>query len=205
MEMENRISLQAGDALAVIDIQLDFLPGGSLAVSHGDEVIPVLNCYIDLFQAKSLPVFATRDWHPENHCSFVSRGGPWPPHCVQGSPGARFSPDLRIPADAFIISKATNPDREEYSDFGGTGFHEHLRTLGVKRLFVGGLATDYCVLHTVRDALSLGYEAFLLVDAVRAVDVKPGDGERAVEEMARLGAAPVSLEQVERAGAAAAC
>jgi nicotinamidase/pyrazinamidase len=184
------------DALIIVDVQRDFLPGGSLAVSGGDRVVPVLNRYSALFHEKGLPIFATRDWHPPNHCSFTARGGPWPPHCVQGASGADFAPGLALPAETVVISTAADPDREEYSGFASVDLRESLERMGVRRLFIGGIATDYCVLHTVRDALGLGYEVFLLEDAIRAVDAKPGDGERAEREMVELGAAPVTFEQI---------
>lgn len=177
-----------GDALVLVDVQNDFLPGGSLAVPDGDAVIPVLNRWIRRFLDAGLPIFATRDWHPANHCSFVDQGGPWPPHCVMGTPGAEFSRELDLPPDVPVISKAMRPDKEAYSDFEDTDFAVQLRGLGVKRLFVGGIATDYCVRATVLGALEQGFEAVLLVDGVRPVDVAPGDGERAVAEMAAAGA-----------------
>lgn len=177
-----------GDALVLVDVQNDFLPGGSLAVPDGDAVIPVLNRWIRRFLDAGLPIFATRDWHPANHCSFVDQGGPWPPHCVMGTPGAEFSRELDLPPDVPVISKAMRPDKEAYSDFEDTDFAVQLRGLGVKRLFVGGIATDYCVRATVLGALEQGFEAVLLVDGVRPVDVAPGDGERAVAEMVAAGA-----------------
>jgi len=177
-----------GDALVLVDVQNDFLPGGSLAVPEGDAVIPVLNRWIRRFLDAGLPIFATRDWHPANHCSFLDQGGPWPPHCVMGTPGAEFSRELDLPPDVPVISKAMRPDKEAYSDFEDTDFAVQLRGLGVKRLFVGGIATDYCVRATVLGALEQGFEAVLLVDGVRPVDVAPGDGERAVAEMAAAGA-----------------
>jgi len=184
---------QPGDALLIVDVQNDFLPGGSLAVLHGDKVVPALNRYIGTFEAQGLPVYATRDWHPERHCSFRAQGGPWPPHCIAHTRGAEFAPALRLPPAATVISKATSADRDAYSGFEGTDLDQRLRATGVRRLFVGGLATDYCVLNTVRDALQLGYEVLLLTDAIRAVDVQPGDGQRAEDEMTRLGAQPFTL------------
>jgi nicotinamidase/pyrazinamidase len=185
-----------GDALIVVDVQNDFLPGGRLAVREGDAVIPVLNRYLELFASRGLPVFATRDWHPANHCSFREQGGPWPAHCVAGSSGAAFAAPLKLPASAVVISKATTPDAEVYSGFEGTDLEARLRGLGVRRLFIGGLATDYCVLQTVRDALQRRFEVRLLVDAIRAVNVKPGDGAQAEAEMARRGAVPVRFQEV---------
>ena len=180
-----------GDALVVVDVQNDFLPGGSLAVPRGDQVIAPLNRWIARFAAAGLPVYATRDWHPVDHCSFAAQGGPWPPHCVAGTPGAAFADALGLPSDATVIGKATRQDADAYSGFAGTDLHERLRHAGVKRLFVGGLATDYCVLNTVRDALGLGYGVVLLTAAVRAVDVRPGDGDRALAEMIAAGAVAV--------------
>lgn len=193
------LSLQAGDALLIVDVQSDFLAGGSLAVPRGDEVIPVLNGYLAAFQQAGLPVLATRDWHPSGHCSFRPQGGPWPPHCVAGSAGAGFAPGLKLPVDSIVISKATDRQRDAYSGFDGTELDRRLRQAGVGRLFIGGLATDYCVLSTVRDALKLGYQAVLLQDAVRAVDVQPGDGQRAMAEMKKQGALVLSLKQVRAA------
>lgn len=192
------IELQRGDALISVDVQNDFLAGGSLAVPRGNEVIPVMNRYIRAFEEKGLPVFATRDWHPANHCSFKAQGGPWPPHCVQGTKGAEFAPDLNLPEDAVVISSATRPDREAYSGFEGTDMHERLQKIGVKRLFIGGIATDYCVLNTVKDALSLGYEVYLLEDAIQAVNLHPDDGEKAKEEMFGLGAKTMNVEDLGR-------
>lgn len=188
------IQLTASDALIVVDVQNDFLPGGSLAVPHGDEIIPVLNRYIGAFHARRLPIFATRDWHPADHCSFREQGGPWPPHCIAGTPGAEFAAALALPADAHIISKAVMPSRDAYSGFEGPNLHELLQAASIRRVFVGGLATDYCVLNTVKDALHHRYTTFLLEDAVRAVDVQSGDGLRALEEMTRLGATAIRFE-----------
>jgi nicotinamidase/pyrazinamidase len=188
--------LQPGDALIIVDVQNDFLPGGSLAVPRGDDVVPVLNQYAAAFAARGLPMYATRDWHPADHCSFRAQGGIWPPHCVAGTPGSAFGPDLKLLPSTVVISKAASPDKDAYSGFEGTDLHDRLRAQGVRRVFVGGLATDYCVLNTVRDALLHGYQTFLLTDAIRAVDVRPGDGQQAEEEMRRLGAVPVTLQEL---------
>lgn len=177
-----------GDALIVVDVQNDFLPGGSLAVPGGDLVVPVLNAVIAEFARLSLPIYATRDWHPADHCSFKAQGGPWPPHCVAGTLGAEFAPGLTLPPSAHIISKATTAEKDAYSGFAGTELDRLLREAGVKRLLVGGLATDYCVLSTVRDGRRGGYDLVLLLDAIRAVDVHPGDGDKAIAEMRQLGA-----------------
>lgn len=192
-----RWQAQAGDVLLVTDIQNDFLPGGSLEVAGGDEVVPVLNRYIEKFVARGLPVYATRDWHPERHCSFHAQGGPWPVHCVAGTRGSEFAANLVLPPDTTVISKATAPDREAYSSFEGTNLDSRLRATGVRRIFIGGLTTDYCVLNTVRDARRHGYDVFVLTDAIRAVDVRPGDGQRAEEMMTRLGAHRVALNGLD--------
>lgn len=193
---ESAIHLQTGDALLVTDIQNDFLPGGSLAVAHGDEVVQILNACIVDFTRQGLMVVATRDWHPIDHCSFHAQGGPWPRHCVAGTDGARFPASLVLPDSVVIVSKATLRDKEAYSSFEGTELDQLLRKAGVRRFFIGGLTTDYCVLNTVRDGLRLGYAAVVLTDTIRAVDVTPGDGERALAEMARLGAVCIERQQI---------
>jgi nicotinamidase/pyrazinamidase len=191
-----KIEPSMGDALVVVDVQYDFLPGGALAVPSSNEILPVLNSYIQIFEKRGLPIYMTRDWHPVNHCSFKEYGGPWPAHCVAGTRGAAFSEELKFASPATIISKATTPERECYSDFGTTNFEANLSAAGVSRLFVGGLATDYCVLSTVKDALALGFTTFLLRDAIRAVNVQPDDGLKAEQEMIRLGASPIELQDL---------
>lgn len=188
--------LARGDALIVVDVQNDFLPGGALAVPNGDQVVPVLNDYIRTFERQHLPVFATRDWHPANHCSFRPQGGPWPPHCIAGSHGAEFAANLALPSDATVISKATRSDQEAYSGFEGSDLAEQLRERSITRVYVGGLATDYCVLKTVTDACRLGFTVFVLEDAIRAVEVNPGDGARACATMAELGATFIRRPQL---------
>jgi nicotinamidase/pyrazinamidase len=192
------VDLDRHDAVLIVDVQVDFLPGGKLAVQQGDEVVPALNRYVALARRKEVPVFASRDWHPPDHCSFLAQGGPWPEHCVAGSPGAAFAPGLALPRDTVVISKATARDADAYSAFQGTDLAPRLRERGVKRLLVGGLATDYCVLNTVLDARKAGFEVLLLVDAMRAVNVKPGDGERAGREMLAAGAVATRLEECPR-------
>lgn len=194
------VDLRADDALVVVDVQRDFLPGGALAVPDGDQVVPAINRYLKRFEREGRLVVLTRDWHPADHVSFRAQGGPWPPHCVAGTPGAGFAPGLDLPAMAQVVSKATRPDAEAYSGFEGTELAARLRQQGVKRLFVGGLATDYCVRATVLDALREGFEVWLLADAVRAVDVRPGDGERALRDMLQAGAGITCHEQIEEEG-----
>jgi len=187
-------TIEPGDALLIVDVQIDFLPGGALGVPDGDAVIPVLNRYIDLFTAAGLPIYATRDWHPDGHCSFGPQGGPWPPHCVQGTEGAAIAGGLHLPKDAPVISKADTVEKDAYSGFQGTDLAHRLRGAGIRRLFIGGLATDYCVLNTVQDALGEGFGVCLLTDAIRAVDAHSGDGQRAERAMTGAGAVPVDLE-----------
>ena len=179
---------QPGDALIVVDVQNDFLPGGALAVPGGGAVIGPLNGYIRQFSRLRLPVFATRDWHPREHCSFREHGGRWPVHCVAGTHGAKFPPELQLPPDAHVISKATQPESDAYSGFQGTELAQQLRDLGCTRLFVGGLATEYCVRATVLDARAAGLEVIVLADAIRAIDAEPGEGEHALAEMQASGA-----------------
>ncbi len=196
MSSGSPIRLQTGDALIAVDVQNDFLPSGSLAVPAGDAVVPAINRYLAAFAARALPVFATRDWHPPNHCSFKAQGGMWPPHCVTATRGAEFASGLALPPAAVIISKAATPEADAYSGFGGTDLAARLRASRVTRLFIGGLATDYCVLNTVRNALAEGFEVLLLADAIRAVEVNAGDGARAQQEMQQLGARTMRYEDL---------
>jgi nicotinamidase/pyrazinamidase len=177
------LTITPNDALLVIDVQNDFLPGGALAVAQGTRVIEPLNQIIPRFSH----VYATRDWHPRDHGSFRPNGGPWPPHCVQESLGAAFSPKLDIEhVDAFI-STGVAPDNEGYSGFDATDLERRLRDDGVTRVFVGGLATDYCVRATALDARRLGFRVVVLTDAIAAVKVHPDDERRALDDMRGAG------------------
>ena len=187
------IVLGQGDALLIVDLQVDFLPGGSLGVPHGDQVIAPVNRLINLYHERGLPVYASRDWHPASHCSFAAQGGPWPPHCVAGTEGALFSPSLQLPADAIVVSKADRAEVDAYSAFNGTGLGDAMRARGIRRLAVCGLATDYCVLNTVLDGLKEDIEVLIVAEAARAVDVAPGDGDRAMIRILAAGAVPVRL------------
>lgn len=190
------IALTSHDALLIIDIQNDFLPGGALGVSGSDHILPILQNYLQRFHSHGLPIVLTRDWHPPNHCSFKPQGGRWPVHCVAGSPGALPPSSFVTPPSAHVIYKAFNQDQDAYSGFEGTSLDQHLRALTVHRLFIGGLATDYCVLNSVKDARMLGYGVCLLMDGIKAVNLQPDDGRHAEEEMVRLGAAPVRWEML---------
>ncbi|HBY92509.1 MAG: bifunctional nicotinamidase/pyrazinamidase [Ardenticatenaceae bacterium] len=185
------------DALVIVDVQNDFCPGGALAVPEGDAVVPILNEYARRFHEAGALVVATRDWHPINHSSFQAQGGPWPVHCVQGTEGAAFHPDLRLPPGSLIASKADNPEVEAYSFFVGTDMPERLREHGIKRLFVGGLATDYCVRSTVLDSVAAGFDTYYLADASRGVEVQPGDTIRAEAEMEAAGATRITLNDIQ--------
>jgi len=192
----NPIALTPADALIIVDLQNDFLPGGSLGVPQGDEVVAPIQQLIDLYQSHGLPIYASRDWHPVGHCSFTEQGGIWPIHCIAGSHGAAFSKAIPLEQVAIIISKATTVEKDAYSAFNGTGLGDQMRARGIARVAVCGLATDYCVLNTARDALAEGFRALLVLDAIRAVDVQPGDGARAIAEMQAAGAQPVHVDQV---------
>jgi nicotinamidase/pyrazinamidase len=176
------------DALLLVDVQNDFCDGGALAVPGGSEVVPVLNRWIVQAERKKVPIFAARDWHPADHISFRGHGGVWPPHCVQETAGAAFHAGLVFELTPDIINKGTDSAGEAYSAFQGTDLATRLRRANVTRIFVGGLATDYCVKATVLDALEEGFRVHVLRSAVRAVDRDPGDGERALEEMEEAGA-----------------
>ncbi len=174
-------------ALIVVDVQNDFCPGGSLAVERGDEVVAPLNRLIEEFLGRGEPVYKSRDWHPPTTKHFSAYGGTWPVHCVQNTRGAEFHEDLLDDPRIHVVSKGTG-DEDSYSAFDSTTLAEDLRRRGVEEVWVGGLATDYCVKNTVLDALREGFRARALTDAMRAVNLRPGDGERAVEEMRAAGA-----------------
>lgn len=179
-------------ALLVVDVQNDFCPGGSLAVPDGDAIVPRVNRTIELFVRRGLPVLATRDWHPAVTKHFKEYGGAWPPHCVQGTKGARFHPDLRLPKDAVVLSKGMDPEQDSYSGFqalseGGRDLESVVHDLGIDELFLCGLATDYCVRATALDAIRRGIRVRVVDDAIKGVDVKPGDSAAALGEMRQAG------------------
>jgi nicotinamidase/pyrazinamidase len=180
--------LDSSDALLIVDVQNDFCPGGALPVAEGDQVVPVLNRWIEQARRAGAMIVATRDWHPPNHGSFAAQGGPWPVHCVQETPGAAFHPNLALPDDAGIISAGIAPEDEGYSAFQGTDLAERLEAAGVRRLWVGGLALDYCVRATVLGGLEAGFEVHLILDATRAVNLSPGDGDKSLKRMKSAGA-----------------
>jgi nicotinamidase/pyrazinamidase len=184
-------------ALILVDIQNDFCPGGALAVKEGDQIIEPVNKLISRFPL----VISTQDWHPANHISFTQQGGPWPPHCVQGSFGSELHADLDTGKIAHYFRKASSPDKDDYSEFAGKddqgrSLNEVVQIKGAKRLYVVGLATDYCVLETVMDGLKYGYEVYAVTDAMRAVNVAPDDGTKALRKMEAAGAHLVTSDQV---------
>jgi nicotinamidase/pyrazinamidase len=190
-------------ALIVVDVQIDFCPGGSLAVPGGDAIIPVINRYIEIFRSQGLPIFATRDWHPPVTRHFREFGGLWPPHSVQGSIGALFHPGLKLPGDVIVVSKGMEPGSDDYSSFQATldtglPLQEYLRNAEVTKLYICGLATDYCVRDTCLDALGAGLAVTVLQDAVKGVDLNAGDSVRALEEIARMGGKLADLAAIEK-------
>ncbi len=183
-------------ALIVVDIQRDFCPGGALPVADGDKIIPAVNELIRAFEKEGLPIFLTRDWHPKNHISFEAYGGVWPPHCIQNTPGARFHPLLAVPRDAKVIDKGTLRTDDTYSNFQGTDLAQRLHNLQVKRIYVVGLATDYCVMNTVIDGLAKGFETYVITDCVRGVNVKPTDSAAAMRTMVSRGAGRTTSDRL---------
>lgn len=188
--------LESADALLIVDVQRDFLPGGAMTISGSELILPRLNACMAKFVSRGLPVFASRDWHPQNHRSFVSQGGPWPPHCIQGSPGAQWADGLWLPENLVAVSKGQEADALGSSAFDATDLTQRLRRAGVHRLFMGGLATDTCILHTARDALAQGWEVVVLGDAVAPLDMRIGDGLRALQVIQREGGEVAEVAQV---------
>ena len=178
-------ALQPGDALLLVDVQIDFCPGGNLPVAEGDKVVPVLNRWLAAAREKGIPVYASRDWHPSGHMSFAARGGQWPEHCLQDSPGAAFHPDLALPDETVVISKGVRFDKDQYSAFDETGLAERLRQDGVSRVWVGGLALDVCVEATALGGREAGFAVRLIPEASKAITA---DGAaRAIAAMCEAG------------------
>ena len=189
-------------ALLVVDVQVDFCPGGKLPVPHGDAVVVPLNRYIDLCHRRGYPIIASRDWHPPRSKHFRDYGGTWPEHCVQGTQGASFHPLLRLAPETIVVSKGMDPERDGYTAFHGVDpqgrfLADVLRKEMVQEVLVGGLATDYCVKESVLDALDQGFAVRLLTDAIQGIEVLPGDNERAITEMINRGAIPSTFDELE--------
>jgi len=188
-------------ALLIVDVQNDFCPSGALAVPDGDRVVEPLGRAARIFADRGLPVLASRDWHPSRTSHFSGFGGIWPPHCIRGSRGAEFHPALSLPAETIVISKGCDPDGDDYSAFDGKSadgrtLQEILANEGIGHLYIGGLASDYCVRASALDALKAGFEVTVLSDAIAGVDVVPGDTEKALEEMERSGVRFCSVEEL---------
>jgi nicotinamidase/pyrazinamidase len=179
-------TLQLGDAMLIIDVQNDFCPSGALSVTDGDAVVPVLNVWLAAALQTGTPVYASRDWHPVGHLSFTERGGNWPAHCLQDTPGAAFHSDLVLPDDVVLIAKGTRFDKDQYSAFDDTGLAERLRVDGIDRLWVGGLAQDVCVEATVLEGCAAGFDMHVILDATRPIT--PAGGEAANLRMREAGA-----------------
>jgi nicotinamidase/pyrazinamidase len=179
-------------ALLIIDFQNDFCPGGALAVEEGDRIAEPIKRLAPEFDY----VFATRDWHPPDHASFKTEGGPWPVHCVQGTPGAELHPSMSDVDVEEVVSVGVGRDDEGYSGFEKSNLAELLRERNVDGVAVCGLATDYCVRASTIDACREGFDTTVVSDAIRAVEVEPGDGERAIEGMEAAGAKLASSEEV---------
>jgi len=190
-------------ALLVVDVQNDFLPGGALGVPGGDIIVPVVNKYVRFFLKKKYPVLFTRDWHPVRTMHFRDFGGLWPAHCIQGTRGAAFHPMLKVPKEAILLYKGMDPGQDSYSAFhsedaSGRSLSKILNVLGTQELYIAGLATDYCVKYSSLDALKKGLRVRVLVDAVKGVDLKPGDCERALAAVVKTGAKKIKFKELKR-------
>ncbi|MHB8120077.1 MAG: bifunctional nicotinamidase/pyrazinamidase [Methanothrix sp.] len=190
-------------ALLVVDVQNDFCPGGALGIHGGHKIIPILNRYIKFFETENLPIIVTRDWHPKVTKHFEQFGGIWPVHCVEGSPGAQFHPDLEFPKEALVMSKGMDPEKDSYSAFhatnlSGMALENLLKIFGVTEIYIGGLATDYCVKYSALDALKDGLKVFILTDAIAGVNLQPEDSSVALEEMVSRGARKTISEELRK-------
>jgi len=188
-------------ALIIVDVQNDFCSGGTLPVPDGDKVVSPLNLYIAEFMKRDFLVVASRDWHPPETKHFSSYGGIWPVHCVKNTQGGNFHPELLLPKHAVVISKGMDPDKDSYSAFQGEdeqgrNLQQILQEAQVKEIYIGGLATDYCVKASCLDGLLHHWKVFILNDAIRGVDIHPGDSDKAIEEMRRSGAIMINFEEL---------
>jgi len=190
-------------ALLIVDVQNDFCPGGALGVPGGDKIIPVINKYINIFSKKKIPIFATRDWHPVKTKHFKDFGGIWPIHCIQNTRGAAFHTELKLPKGVIFLYKGMDPKKDSYSSFhaedtSGMKFSDVLRRLGIKEVYIGGLATDYCIKYSAIDALKNGFKVNVLVDAIRGVNLKPKDSENAIKKIVKMGAKKLTLSYFQK-------
>ncbi|CAG9001517.1 MAG: Nicotinamidase [Candidatus Celerinatantimonas neptuna] len=196
-EYNHGLNLASNDALLIVDLQNDFLPGGALGIEGADEIIPTINAYIEKFEQKQQCIIFSRDWHPQDHCSFNNQSGPWPVHCVQNTHGAALSNILNWPSQALLVSKANTSSEDAYSAFEKTALATRLKNMHIERLFICGLATDYCVLHTTLDAIKAGFDCYLLTDAIDAVNIQSDDGTKAIEKMNQAGATPITIGEID--------
>jgi len=190
-------------ALLVVDVQNDFCPGGALGVPQGHKIVPTINRYIKIFHKDKLPILATRDWHPVRTKHFKDFGGIWPVHCIMNSRGAAFHSDLELPSGVIYLYKGMDPQTDSYSAFeamdsSGVALPKLLMLLGIKELYIAGLATDYCVKRTTLDAIKKGYKVKILSDAIQGVDLRPGDSQKAIKEMLRKGAREITLKDLAK-------
>ena len=190
------------NALLIVDVQNDFCPGGALGIKDGDKIIPVINKYIKFFASKKLLIFASRDWHPKKTAHFKKFGGVWPEHCIQDTKGATFHPKLKLPKEAILLYKGMDPEKDSYSAFqaqdqNGMSLANLLKILGIKELYIAGLATDYCVKFTTHDAIREGFKVKILLDAIKGVNLKPNDSEIAIREMVKIGVKKITLKDME--------
>ncbi len=188
-------------ALLIVDVQNDFCPGGKLPVKKCQHVVGNFNKYIKEFKNKNLPIIATRDWHPKDSQHFEKFGGKWPPHCIQNTKGANFHPGLELPENVIIISEGIKPNEEGYSCFEGYDenqkkFNDVLKTIGIKELYIGGIATDYCVKIACLDSIKYGYKVYLLTDAIEGIEVNPGDVDKAIKEMEKAGVKKINFHNL---------
>ena len=185
MNAQSTYEIRPDDALVIVDVQHDFLPGGALGVTEGQRIFEP----IDELAPRFARVYATRDWHPADHSSYAQYGGPWPVHCVAETHGAAFDPRLNLENVDVVVDKGTDRLTDGYSGFAATSLESDLREHGVRRVFVCGLATDYCVKETALDAKAAGFDVVVIEDAAAAVNVQPGDEERALQEVRSAGVA----------------
>ncbi|MCM8795695.1 MAG: bifunctional nicotinamidase/pyrazinamidase [Candidatus Omnitrophica bacterium] len=195
--------MKAKKALLIVDLQNDFCPGGALAVPEGDKIVPIINKYIKIFTKNKWPIFASRDWHPRKTKHFKEFGGSWPVHCVQNTFGAAFHPKLKLTKDTILLYKGMDPKKDSYSAFAAEDLSKRplpkiLKRLGIKELYIGGLATDYCVKSTTLDALKARFKVKLLLDAIKGVNLKPDDSKKAIQQMLKKGAKKITLKTLGR-------
>jgi nicotinamidase/pyrazinamidase len=196
------MTMKLKKALLVVDMQNDFCPGGALGVLDGDKIIPAINNYIKIFSKAQLPVFATRDWHPEETNHFKKYGGAWPVHCLGDTKGAQFHPKLKLPKEAVLLFKGMDPKQDSYSAFhaqdaAGESFLNLLKIFGIKEIYICGLATDYCVRFSAREAIKFGFKVKVLIDAIKGVNLRPDDSENALKEMEREGVKFINLKSIK--------